>query len=549
MQRGLVERLLGGNNALMPWLLYRYIIGELLRVFALSAGVLVMVIAFGAAIKPLAANDLIGAVQTAKHIMLATIPMLQYALPFAGAFAATIVMHRLTTDNEIQAIAVSGISYRRILMPLVALGVVLVAVMVLLTQSVAPRFWAMMDQNIASAVTRAFRASIDKGMPFEIGKIQIYADRIYEQPNPDTGAETRLILIGVAAAELDDEGRIATDVTARQATVDIHRRGSNTYIQLEMLDTVVYTQTTGELIETPVIRPAPMLLPNPARDHPMFMTRREMLRLREHPDEYSHVMEAKAALAQTLHEIEVWRQLDEKLRSDRSLELVGERRVLTIDADRVKRGKLSTFDGRPVMVRSVESNGVTVLYAAGKAELGQSGGSSLSDLAVSLALEDYDIIDEKTGGVINQRERLEFVGLAASGLIEQDLSTLDYEALMQRADGHGSRVKSRVAVLKDRIKNLRLRIESRLQRRYALSLTALMLLLLGGTLAMVLRGSLPLVIYAWAFVPSILDVILISGGGHMVKSGQVALGTAVLWSGNALLAAIIAFAYRRLMRN
>ena len=76
-----------------------------------------------------------------------------------------------------------------------------------------------------------------------------------------------------------------------------------------------------------------------------------------------------------------------------------------------------------------------------------------------------------------------------------------------------------------------------------------MLLLLGGTLAMVLRDSLPLVIYVWAFVPSILDVILISGGGHMVQDGQIALGTAVLWSGNALLAAIIAFAYCRLIRN
>ena len=120
---------------------------------------------------------------------------------------------------------------------------------------------------------------------------------------------------------------------------------------------------------------------------------------------------------------------------------------------------------------------------------------------------------------------------------------------MRRADGQGDRVLRRVESLKDRITDLRLQIESRLQRRYALSLTAMLLLVLGGTLAMVLRGSLPLVIYVWAFVPSILDVILISGGGHMVRSGQVALGTVVLWSGNALLAAIIGFAYSRLIRN
>ncbi|MHC4181408.1 MAG: hypothetical protein ACYSWU_28245, partial [Planctomycetota bacterium] len=72
----------------MPWLLYRYLLGELLRVFALCAAVLVLVIAFGAAIKPLAGDDLIGPLQTAKYIMLAAVPMLQFALPFAAGFAA-----------------------------------------------------------------------------------------------------------------------------------------------------------------------------------------------------------------------------------------------------------------------------------------------------------------------------------------------------------------------------------------------------------------------------------------------------------------------------
>ncbi len=540
---------MGGNNALMPWLLYRYILGELLRVFALSCGVLVMVIAFGAAIKPLAADDLIGAWQTAKYIMLVTIPMLQFALPFAAAFAATIVLHRLTTDHEIQAAAVSGISYRRILLPIVAMGVVLVAVMVLLTQSIVPRFWTLMEQNIAADVTRAFRASIDKGVPFQIGDIQIYADRLVEQPNPPTGAETRLILLGMAAAELDIDGRVTTDVTARQAVVDIHRRGQDTYIQIEMRETVAYNGSTGELIETPVIRPGAMLVPNPARDHPMLMTRGEMLRLREHPDQYSSVMHAKDALAQALRESEVWRQIDEKLTAQGTLELFDDQRVLIVQADRIARGKLSTSDGRPVMVRSVEADGASVLYASAKVVISQDGGSSLAQSTFALALEAYDRIDEKTGDVINQRAHVDFVGLEVRGLAQPDLSTLPYQELMRRADGQGDRVLRRVEALTERITDLRLQIESQLQRRYALSLTAMLLLVLGSTLAMVLRDSLPLVIYVWAFVPSILDVILISGGGHILKGGQVALGTGVLWSGNALLAVIIVFAYRRLIRN
>ena len=64
-----------------------------------------------------------------------------------------------------------------------------------------------------------------------------------------------------------------------------------------------------------------------------------------------------------------------------------------------------------------------------------------------------------------------------------------------------------------------------MSRRYALSMTAMLLLLLGATLAMLLRDSPPLVTYTWAFLPSILDILLISGGDHMVRRGLVfALG-------------------------
>ena len=221
----------------MPWLLYRYILGEFLRVFLLSGGVLVTVIAFGAAIKPLAADELFGPAQTAKYIAFATVPMLQFALPFAAGFAATLVFHRLTNDNEIQAAAASGISYPRVLVPMFALGLVLVAIMVLLTQSIIPQFYAKMEQNISADIIRMFRASIEKGVPYKTGDMQIYADRIYELADPETGAQTRLILIGVAAAELDritgacPPGRLGGPPSAWQLTGPAASRWLPRYIR------------------------------------------------------------------------------------------------------------------------------------------------------------------------------------------------------------------------------------------------------------------------------------------------------------------------------
>ena len=74
----------------MPLLLYRYVLRDLLRVMLLTTAVLVTVIAFGAAIKPLTNDQLLTAAQAAKYIGLAIVPMLQFALPFSAGFAATL---------------------------------------------------------------------------------------------------------------------------------------------------------------------------------------------------------------------------------------------------------------------------------------------------------------------------------------------------------------------------------------------------------------------------------------------------------------------------
>ncbi|MDY7109174.1 MAG: LptF/LptG family permease, partial [Planctomycetota bacterium] len=216
----------------MPRLLYRYMLWDLIRVALLTTAVLVTVIAFGAAIKPLAKEALLTAGQTAKYIILAIVPMLQFALPFAAGFAGTMSLHRMVEDNEIVAASVSGISYRRLLLPVLALGLALMLVMILLTQWVIPRFWGLLERAVAQDVTRLFQASIERGEPFQLGDLQIWADRLIVDPEPeDTEADTRLILFRVAAAVLDDDGRVDEDVTANQAVVDIYRRPGATYVK------------------------------------------------------------------------------------------------------------------------------------------------------------------------------------------------------------------------------------------------------------------------------------------------------------------------------
>ncbi len=534
----------------MAWMLHRYILFELLRVFLLSAAVLVTVIAFGAAIKPLASNDLVSPMQTAKYIALVSVPMLQFALPFAAGFAATLVLHRLTTDNEIQAMAAGGLSYLRILLPVIALGAVLVVVMVMLTQWMAPRCWALMERSIVADVTRMLRASIDKGVPFELGNLQIYADHLYEEDPPDEpgAAETRLILVHVVAAELDDDGRITAEVSARQAVVDFYRHDNRSYIKLALLDTVVFDGRN--LIQTPEVRPSSAYpLPSPFRDHPMFKTRSDMLRLLENPDDFAGVAKEKDDLVRALRSAEAQLFLARCLSDDGRLTLKDGDAQVTVLADRLSHRQLIARRNQSIEVEIEKSGATTRRVRAASATLTEHASSTLAEPTFDLELLDCEVVASAGDQVINRRARLVLPGLQLESSGSQDLASLSSTELLKAAEGRDGSIKKQADQLQEEITDLRLQIQSRLTRRYALSTTALLLLLLGSTLAMALRNALPLVIYLWAFIPSIIDIMLISGGGHMIKDGQVVSGMFILWSGNGLLVAATIWSYRQVAKN
>ncbi len=182
----------------MGGILSRHIVAELLRIMLLTTSVLVAVIAFGAAIRPIMQN-LLGAEDLPAFVVQASVPMLQFALPFAAAFAGTIVYARLASDNEVLAMSVAGLSYRRVLAPAALLGVVLFVGMAVLVDAAVPRFWTSMQRLLTRDVTRLFVAAVDRGEALVIDRTQLYADAALVTPMPEAegGPTTRLALAGV----------------------------------------------------------------------------------------------------------------------------------------------------------------------------------------------------------------------------------------------------------------------------------------------------------------------------------------------------------------
>lgn len=543
----------------MPRLLYRMMLVDLLRVIGLTAGVLVTVIAFGATIKPLTNDTLIDASQTIKYLLLAIVPMLQFALPFAAGFGATLAMHRMTADNELQAMSVSGISYQRILAPIIALGLALLLFMAVLTQEVIPRFWSMIEQMVAEDITKVFQASIRRGEPFSIGDMQIYADEMIVQSEPEgpEGPDSRMLLLKVAAAETDKEGRVITDVAANKAVVDIYRRDGATILKFAMYDTVAYKSTTGDLARYETIAPTrAIIMPGIMRDEPKAMSRSQLRELRRNPDAFAQIIEARQMLADALRETEARNSLDAQLRTSRQVELVAADasspqrvRRFRVGADALADGRFATRNGRLIEIVESEDDVAVRRFMSESVALTPTAGMGLGVPTFDLVLGRYEVQNLRTGGGLNQREQLTIPSLSVTGTSTDDLLKLSSpdlidRAMRLRADG----IRFRVNRLQAEIDELHREITARLLNRYALSVTAPLLLLLGSVLAMWLRGSLPLTIYLLAFLPSVLDLILISAGEQLMRDGR-AIGPVVMWSGNLLMLAIIVTAYLRLSKH
>jgi hypothetical protein len=76
-----------------------------------------------------------------------------------------------------------------------------------------------------------------------------------------------------------------------------------------------------------------------------------------------------------------------------------------------------------------------------------------------------------------------------------------------------------------------------------------LLLILGSVLAVLMRNSPPLTVYVFAFIPAILDIVLISGGEQLLRREPDFWGYLLIWSGNLILGGTCLVAWSRLRRN
>lgn len=584
-----------------PSILWRFLSFELFKLLLITAAVLVTVIAFAITIKPLADGQ-IGPLDAAIFMALASVPMLQYALPFAAGFAATLVYHRLSQDNEMAAAQAGGISHRVLLAPALLAGLLLGGVVLALSDQAMPRLLRGMSQLIAGSAHRLISSHVQRGQAIDLedGRA-LWADNFIELPPDNSGATHRFRLAGVVATLRERGGgsgsgpdggstTAVSSVTARSADVWLledrarpGERGQNvTRVVLKLNDFAVEGQTGRGQGDNSVLV---YRVPSPFKDDPKYFTFAEMARAQERPETMiGHLDQQRRALAALMGE----RQAAEALRAQlaatgRVMLTDGEGRTIQLattglEAQRQADG-FALVGGATVIVEPGSSRALRL--SAKQAWLAQAEAleAVIDPLApaapgsmLRLRMENVTSTPlgvgggegeggesgtpgtPSTAGPSGVLREYTLTGLTLPGDPLPALLALSADELVAKAGAASTGAAAGDAVNAARVQlasdlvDARRETTSKFHERLAAAFSATAAVLLGAIMGCRLRESLPLAVYLWSFLPALGAVLAISAGQRMTHNVGTA-GLLLLYAGVVAIAAIALLEYRKLARH
>jgi lipopolysaccharide export system permease protein len=547
----------------VPLTLYWYILREIIKLLATSVAVLVLLLAFGAAIKPIS-EGMLSPIQIIKVILYMVPGMLPFALPFAAAFASTLVFFRLSQDNEVTAMAVGGLSYRDILMPVLFLGLALTLGLFFMSNWVVPRFWRLVAQEIERDVASVVVKRIQSGEVVSVGGWLIYADSAQDNvPLPPPVANqpqpyNRIAFRGVAVGRLNVDRVLQDSHTAELAVMDLYRdeAQNRTYATLALSNVAINDADTGTLALSATQHIAAQEIPSPFKQKPKFLSLGELKALAQNPQASSDVRSAKSHLIQALAREAVALGMARQLEKSDDLPLVNTRGqtyriaapILQHDAGELR---LQATDTEPVTAHLQLGDVITQRLQAQAGRFETRIESSDEEPRINLVLERVVILDPALPKPTSLRE-VTLPLLRYDKPVVAPLRSASVVELINLAKRYESpRVKQAAASVEYQLVNLLRDIKARLHERAASAVNCVLVLLLGAVMSMCLRRQVPLAIFFWCFMPAVAAFLTISSGTQMIGDNPASdlAGIAVTWAGNTGLIVMITLVYLRLARN
>lgn len=573
----------------MLWTLYRYILRELLKVLLLSSAVLVTVIAFATAVKPIS-DGLLGPASLIRFVLYTIPTVLGFALPFAGAFASTLVFIRLANDNEVLACSASGISYGKLLAPVFGLGMALTITLAYLSNFVVPWFYQQVAQTVQGDVVTLLVNRLNNNESFEFREQQIvlYADDAVQlditpvKTNSGLILQREIALKGVAVGKIGQEDEMRSDATAQEARVQLFVEPSSgvTYARVGLIEPLVFDEATGRLRQnlgqSKRLDVRPIRLPNPIDDNPKFLSWFDLQELTEQPGRFDEIREEMGRVADALAEAKLMSLLTEALTGADSASrgevwldgpLPGERYRITAPRINETGGRLAlrARSNQPVVVEKViRERGVDTTVRQFMARVGilqVEAGPLAGEPGIRLQLREVRIIDPGSDGPGNESPLQDLDTMIWPGELFGDADAADDPSvtaniqeftvpqLIAEADkpyANTVTVQNRLQDLQKRLGSLHFDIIALRHERIASAVASMLLLVIGAVLSIRLKGNAPLAVFFWSFLLAILTVLIINSGQNIAGSTSYdspAPGLLLLWAGNVMLAGVIGWQY------
>ncbi len=540
----------------MPWTLYRHILKELLKLLTMSLGILVVVIAVAVAVKPLSEGQ-VGPLTLIKFILLSAPTILDVALPFAAAFAGTLLFHRLASDNEITACLVSGMSTRLIFAPVAFLGLALTAIMFLLSSWVIPEFSLLAAKTIQSDVVGIVVSKLRKDHTFRMGQHVVYADKVEALglQEGDMGAADsdikpqRLVMLrGVALGQLDDDGRLRRHSTAERADLLLYRQNDQSWITLRLRNITHYSGNSKEPWGHATDAEHLIPMPNPFSSRLRFKSAAQLRKLENTPEISLGILRLKTKMSASMAREKVMLQIEQAINDSEGKGIVSllgitDQHTYALRAGGVRRVgddlELLATDQQPIQVD---------FYLEGKPLTQTTSQTGLlrirfdkDTMNLSIDLGISQVKDLRRVGRITQHAQMPPISpLRWSAPLMSQLNNWPvfdlYDQAIHQYPSHQI-IQSQAQELRNELQRLGRKIQALRHQRSASSMGCLLVLLISAMLTVQLQGKMPLVIFFWNFLLTAIAVIITRSCNSILVSmdHNTFMGITAIWSGNLIL--------------
>jgi lipopolysaccharide export LptBFGC system permease protein LptF len=534
------------------WTLHKYLGRDLARVALLAATAFTLVMTTFAIIEPMRQMGL--SPPQALRLFWYLLPvMISLTLPIAALLSATMVYGRFSMENELAACRSSGISYYSLLKPAMVLAVLVSLVSLLMSNWVAPK--------LAQQGEAAGRANL-RGLVYQKLRTQMYVRHGEWLIHADRVDTANNVLYGVVAASTSAPGQTRY-VTSSTAFVDFKDApGGATDVTIRLVNVSQGEQGDMDVRKAEEFAVGPYPVPQLFKESTMFYDWHTLSAIRQDPRNSPVVRGELEAIQRQLHANSLYLEAAEAVNAGGAYDLSDkDGRRFRFRAPRAVQEKNSLVLSGPEGAGAADQDVVVEIFTMGnvpeqvakcrQARIATRDLASVKKTAISATLTDVSIrrTDEPKALPIHRAD-WSVGSLEMPESIERRLENVDLEALWRQPESFPA-VKRELAELKRIVGSLNLKVLAEMHGRVAYGTGCLLLVAAGAALGTIFRGGNILSAFALSCIPAMVLIVLLVMGKQMVGNQDVptGLGLAAIWSGVAVLAAMVAYLYGVALRR